>query len=138
MREEKFRQFLGSILVWSYWTPWRQKSKNERKRELATSFCSSQRFLSLYAHKCTIRSSVFDLRAVVLVAAPFFPPSFLFPHAAQQQQKKSGRKVSQRGTEEKTKAERKREYEKNVTCQSGESCTSFTGLVGSRPGGARS
>lgn len=57
------------------------KQKRERKRELATSFCSSQRFLLLHAHKCTTRSSVFDLGAVVFVAAPFFP-SFLFPHAA--------------------------------------------------------
>lgn len=61
-----------------------KQKKRERKRELATSFCSSQRFLSLHAHKCTTRSSVFDLRAVVLVAAPFFPPSFLFPHAAEE------------------------------------------------------
>lgn len=45
--------------------------------------------------------------------------------------------MSQRGTEEKTKAERKKELE-IITCQSGESCTSFAGLVGSPTGSAQS
>lgn len=132
MREEKFRQFLGSILVWSYWTPWRQESKKkrERKRELVTSSAPLRDF-SRFTHT---RSSVFDLRAVVLVAAPFFPPSFLFPHAAEEIREKG---VSKKNSGENESRE-KEGVGKNVTCQSGESCTSFTGLVGSRPGGARS
>lgn len=117
MKERKFRQIFGFHLGLELLDPL-EAAAAKRERELATSFSSSLRFLSLegsaqiHTHKCTHSSVVFLIFACSSISSgTLFSRSFLFPLALRvrnqgerwlKEEQKRKRKQRERGSWKKT------------------------------------